>query len=360
MLTGLIPALAQALINTMCGRTLPGRAGSPKSDRRFHFVLSHPDDELAVLPTLRRAARRNGLQLTFTLVTDGSQGYEPRQGQPPDAREKFGRRRVNELRESLQRLGISAPPIQPLVDERTLYEALITPGAENRLHRRFDRIVDHLIGVITAQRPAAVFVNDFSGGHVVHDISNALACMAVAAAPRPQPAPVEYWQPYLQVPAAATREQIRADIRRYLRDGRTPHGAVQVIGELSPRPAEIAGRDRPVDFPQLGIRNGRAHYGIGELLAINRQRRSVYGSQEKSLNRLRDLSRISRDIARPRFRRIPLERIDHTRRPSVILLYEVADIWRKRGLKRGPDFQDFARALKTYPRYRHFLQTRTG
>ena len=79
---------------------------------RYHFVFTHPDDELAILKQLG-ISNRNSLNMpSITLVTNGSQGYEPldhsqlSSQEIMEGRHSFGELRTQEFNESLRRVGI--------------------------------------------------------------------------------------------------------------------------------------------------------------------------------------------------------------------------------------------------------------
>lgn len=345
-----------------------------KEKQSFHFVLTHPDDELAFLPTLVEAHKNPLVKTGFSLVSNGTQGYEPPEevdeGTLKNKRKEFGRLRESELDLSLRRTGYEGPQVRTLVDEREIYEALISDESQFgfHLHPLFDKIKGGILERLLEEEPTAVFVNDFSGGHIIHDISNVITCIAAAEYTRETSkyvAVLEYWQPLLDSTKGEPREEIEKQMKEYVEKGNTPEKLKQVIGELS---RSNKGRKKiegdpheryPVDIPNLGIRKGVAFYGLFDVINTLRQKSKVYTSQGRSLNRLKALTEVSPRITRPRFRPINLGTINHLDRPENPILYELVSSWRQRGLERLPNFDDFSTAIKSYPEYQNFLQERT-
>lgn len=364
MVKGIGGAITQSLLNSVI--KIPQnnlRSFLDNNIYNIHFVLTHPDDELAILPTVEKAIKSENVNANFTLTTNGSQGYESKIHISTPTREDFSKRRVEELNDSLSRVGYSNATINAILDERQIYEAMIKGENFETLHNLYNKFVTHMVNVIDNEKPDVIFVNDFSGGHMIHDLSNALTCVAVNESSRPYTAVAEYWQPYLQ--GDLDQNTIEERIISYLNNEESNiDNLVQVVGELSRNnegriliPGDRFGRS-PLDIAPLGIRKGVGAYSLTQVLSTEKHRKKVYGSQEKSLDRLKALTMLSKRIVRPRFRRVDLDTINHTKRPEKVILYEVANIWRKRGLERGLEFNDFATSLNSYPLYQRFRQDR--
>ncbi|MFT4312087.1 MAG: PIG-L family deacetylase [Candidatus Woesearchaeota archaeon] len=329
MRKGQVRALAGATLNSLLLRPIRHRFWSGyTTPLRTHVLITHPDDELAFYKTIREMAANPAVSSSFTLLTNGTQGYEPDIHGP--SRKEFAHKRENELFKSLLYAGHIFTD-QALVDERAVYEALIDSDPK----KGFDlaqKITKHLQTILKTKQPDVLFVNDFGCGNVTHDINNYLACRTVEMLSAPTNV-IEYWQGFLHAPTSdATLENRRA---------------YEILGDLSYDEQGRKLRDQTpgkydVMLEQLGIRKGRAFNGILDIARTLHVLKTVYTSQKKSMTRLQTQSKISYGLDTPRFRSVNISERDFTHRPWHGVQYEHTE-HRLRGLERLPNFEDYKR-----------------
>jgi len=301
---GVIRAFSGATLNMLMGRCI--RYNFHSTEDIYHFVFAHPDDELAIYRLLEIS---NSL---ITLVTNGTQGYE---ANPIQTRPEYGRNRVKEFNKSIDTIGKNH--VKPLLDERLLYELLVDENYEGLKEQ-----LDVLEKNISDSNCKIIFVNDFAGGHIIHDLVNFTAYLA---AKKTNKKIIEYWQPFLHNGNIIVGDLGYDDQGRYLRDN--------TKGKYD------------VNIPELGIKRGRMFLSPVDIAKAFYYKKKIYVSQKKSLERLIDKQKASYGIDTPRLRRINLDTIDYTKKPSHGVLYEKAE-WRQRELKRNPSFEDFKKYVE--------------
>ena len=324
MTKGLARAIGGSILHSLLFRSMRYCWYRNDEKQHFHFVLAHPDDELAILKFLKVIANNPYLGASFTLISNGTQGYEP--GMAKD-RNEFGRLRVKEINSSLGSLGFNAN-VESLLDEREIYESLIDGNAScGRLIDMLQKAERHIAKEVVAKKADAVFVTDFAGGNIVHDIANFIVCSAARRIGFGHV--IEFWQYFLDSPSNSV-----------------------VVGDLgyddrgrSLRESSKGKYD--VEIPALGIHKGRAFLSLIDIIDALKHKKRFYASQEKTLNRLTHQTVLSYGVDAPRFREIDTCRMDHTVRPDHGVLYERAG-WRLRGLERLPDFNDFKNLVQAY------------
>ncbi|MEK6886124.1 MAG: PIG-L family deacetylase [Nanoarchaeota archaeon] len=319
---GLTRAFLGSSLNMLMGRTIRHKFHKSENMQNYHFIFAHSDDELAVLKPLKIISSTYGLNASFTLLSNGTQGYEPNS---EGSREDFGRMRVKEFNRSLVTLGFEDQRIKSLLDEREIYEMLVREDSSG-LNAMLERAQKAIARDINLNKPKAVFVDDFAGGNIVHDIANYITHKA---AKQMKFSPViEYWQYFFDKSSGA-----------------------MIVGDLGHDEQGRILRDNckgkyDVEIPALGIHKGRMFLSPFNIIGALRHKQKVYSSQEKTLKRLTDITFASYGIDAPHFRELCAE-IDYTKRPSHGVLYEGAS-WRLRGLPRLPTFEDFARMVRDY------------
>ena len=335
MTNGLIRALGGAALYAATGRTIRHNFHKLTQPQNFHFVFAHSDDELALSKLLRIIAKTDMLDASFTLLTNSTQGYEApfELGEVEiKDRDSFGRLRVNEFNRSLNGMGFNQNYVHSLLDERKIYELLVEKDFTS-LHKHLDKARESIIDSIRRNDPEAIFVDDFAGGHIIHDLANYLTCCAVRDIGYTKPV-LEFWQYFLN------------------NNGDKP---IVVLGDLGyddkgrTLREETCGKYTP-NIPCLGIKKGRMFLSPLDIISILSHKKRVYTSQKKTIDRLMD-QRISYGVDAPRFRQIDLDTIDHTHRPSHGVLYENTP-WRKRGLKELPGFSHFEKLVRSYEKER--------
>ncbi len=320
---GLTRAFLGSTLNLLAGRTIRHKFHRPEKPESFHFVFAHSDDELAVLKPLKIISATPCLSASFTLVSNSTQGYEPNGAQ---TREDFGNMRVNEFNSSLIALGFEDQHAKSLLDERRIYEMLVN-GDSSGLNDALELAKKAIVRDIRINKPRAVFVDDFAGGNIMHDIANYITYKAAQQTGfRPV---IEYWQYFFDKSSGA---MIIGDLG-YDEQGRVLRGGCD--GKYC------------VEIPVLGIHNGRMFLSPFDIISALSHKQKIYRSQEKTLRRLSDITFASYGIDAPHFREISKGNIDYMRRPSHGVLYEGAH-WRLRGLPRLPNFEDFARMVRDY------------
>jgi LmbE family N-acetylglucosaminyl deacetylase len=326
-----------AFLNTLLFRQ--NRTASFCHPCTIDVVCAHPDDELAIYPILRRAHKNSQVTLNYTLFTNGTQGFE--RELHGESRDLFGYSRVTEFAKSLSNIGCTNPiPIKAICDEREIYELLIDDSKEGDSKRKtFMQSSQAQFGAILKNRkPDYILVNDFAGGHVIHDVLNYIVCTSVKNSQlKHKPVVLEYWQAFMQehvpsedIPLISGESEIE------LWKGK----ATQIIGQLG---FDSQGRRYCVQLPYTGVKNGFAFYTLGDLIHTIRSKKKIYKTQERSLRRLSEISEVI-SLDAPAFREVLVDDIDHTRRPSHGVLYEKCG-WRKRGLARLPTFNDYVRLI---------------
>jgi LmbE family N-acetylglucosaminyl deacetylase len=298
------------------------------------IAIAHPDDEIAILPLLNRLTYNPNTELSVELFTNGTQGYESElHGDECPTRDLFALKRQDELRQSLDRIGIQQSPTA-LLDERLLYEQLISPDPE-RIEASAAFAIRKVRKRLEELKPSYIFVNDFAGGHIVHDWINFIYSQAIRGSEKLQDTHlIEFWQAFARV---------------------QPDGQyTQIIGNLGDdgqgRVVDSKGR-YTLTIPQVGIKKGRYFVSGLEMLGALAHKKVYDGTQKTSLDRLTSTSSVERHIDAPHAREIDVKNMDHTQKPSQGCLYEQAN-WRLRGLKRLPVFDDFKRAVElTQDRY---------
>jgi len=333
MKKGLGRAFGGSMLYTLLGRTNRHYFHPPEEHQHFHFVLAHSDDELALLKPLKIIANNPNLSASFTLLTNSTQGYEgpfENDGVAIESREQFGRLRVKEFNNSLAAIGFKNEYILNILDERTLYEQLVARDYDS-IKPGLDKVVENISRVIEEEKPKAIFVDDFAGGHIIHDIANFLTCCA-ARNTNYNPI-IEFWQYFLD------------------ETGKKP---VVVLGDLGYDDRGRITRDNTpgkytLRIPSLGIKKGRMFLSPMDLITTLQHRKRIYASQRKTLDRLCK-QKISYGVDAPRFRQIDLDTIDHANRPSHGVLYEIAEIAdrRKRGLPETPRFEHSRELVESY------------
>jgi LmbE family N-acetylglucosaminyl deacetylase len=325
-----------AILNSILFRDL--RQSSGATPITIDVVCAHPDDELAIYPVLRRAQTNPHVSLNYTLFTNGTQGFESKLHGA--SREKFGNRREAEFHKSLEFIGYSGLQVEAMVDERHIYDVLINDSENGGIARtRFlDSAVRRLSDRFSLHKPDYILVNDFAGGHIIHDVVNFATVQAVKNMRGYRPRVFEYWQAFMQehVPSSEI-PPICDESEVELWKGK----ATQIVGQLG---FDTQGRIMGRDIPHTNVRHGHAFYTLFDVLHTMYAKSKIYQTQERSLRRLGELSEII-SLDAPAFREIDIDALDYTKRPSHGVLYEKCG-WRLRGLERLPTFDDFTRLIQ--------------
>jgi len=330
-------AISGTLAYTLTARSIRSKFHTPKEEENFHFVFAHSDDELLVLNLLKIISGKKGLDADFTLLTNSSQGYEApfesRIGMI-NSREDFARLRVDEFNDSLRLIGSRKRRVEPLLDERKIYELMVEKDYTS-LHQMLDHSRNRIAGRILQSNPRAVFVDDFAGGHIIHDLANYITCCAARE--------INYG-PVIE-------------FGQYFLKKITDEEGLIILGDLGvDEQGRILREDTPGKYtpniPSLGIKKGRCFLGISDFINVLSHRHSVYSSQDKTIERLMS-QKVSYGVDAPRFREIDLATIDHTLRPAHGVLYEHVP-WRQRGLSRLPTFDDFKALVQSYNSVRKY------
>ncbi len=348
---GILRTVAGTTLNTFLLRSIIRPHTFTSSQNTYHFVCAHPDDECAILPQIKKAIKY--ANATFTFVTNGSQGYEVDVHGDVDSKQ-FGLERIIEGNVSLRLCGYKGNVVESLLDEQELYLDIVSKN-ENSLKEKFDTVTQIITKRITNAK--AVFVNDYSGGHMIHDIVNMLTCIAARRTRTPV---IEYWQAFLRKPESLSEQELAKLVSDHLESKKVSENAVELLDKGVMQIAGLVGddyhgrklRDQTPHkytpyFKELGIKKGRAFNGLLDLFQTLQHLGKVYTSQKQSLDRLKSATWASHGLDAPLFREIDLDIVDHTRLPQNGILYDYAT-WRTRNLPRQPTSSDYLWVANMY------------
>jgi len=312
---GMIKTLMASMLNTVNFRSLEHKAYGLFKRSHFHFVFTHPDDEMAMAKSLRIAAKNPLVSANFNMLTDGSHGLEDWNDM---TYEQYGLQRLTEFYNSLVRFGFNDPSSGVFLDEHAFYVDLIN-GDYEKVAEELDKFRANLEASLE-EGTDAIFVNDFAGGHFMHDVANFIVC---SVARNKGLRVIEYWQPLL----------FREEGEVFMGVGR--------LGE------DNQGRKEKLpNIPELGIFGGVLYLSPTDIFRDLIHKNRVYSSQKKTLSRMDGQMKLPAKAIYS-FREVDLNSIDHTVKPAEPSLYENAT-WRKRELPRIPVFEDYRKLIEYY------------
>src|SRR5690625_4786057 len=154
------------------------RLGIELAGKRLLLVTPHPDDESLALGGLIQHALREGAEITLLQVTDGDNNPWPQRWLErrwrigPDERKRWGRRRVGEVRQAIECLGLPGASLRRL--------GWPDLGVCARLRDDGVDAIDAFAAVMREARPDIVALPDLADRHPDHGGAHVLARLAMA------------------------------------------------------------------------------------------------------------------------------------------------------------------------------------
>lgn len=300
-----------------------------KSPFSYFILTGHPDDEVLISGLLQRLGKTNS-DAHLVCLTDGDYNAS-------------GEQRRKELADAIELTGLENSPVV-MHSEKEIYRSLIE-GSNKDLEDLINHLIDGITEQISEIRPDFVLVPDYSGVHIIHDLTQFIGFQSVRESFCQTRKPMriyEFPQCVLKDADDYSRDELTQALKNYLNKNiKMPSPIKIMVGELSSKPGPRPG----LNDSNLGIFMGKLKLNARELYKKAFAHRKIYSSQKNSFSRYLNFYQLG-DVSVETFREVSAHR-DFSKRPSESpLLYEVS-YWRARDFGRIPMYEDFLKTIRS-------------